>query len=115
MFLALSQFFNHRGIKKWERHRQACLPVGRQVSKTLECGRNRMVWVTLLSIGIKPEKGLEIDELHSASKVSALKLLQPAYLCVWVYSGYRKSLAWVNPPERLHWPIPLMGWTDSFP
>ena len=31
-----------------------------------------MVWVTLVRLGIKPEKGLEIDELDSASKVCAL-------------------------------------------
>ena len=31
-----------------------------------------MGWGTLVRLGIKPEKGLEIDELDSASKVSAL-------------------------------------------
>jgi hypothetical protein len=39
-----------------------------------------MLWVTLLSIGIKLEKGFETRELDSASNVSAPKLLQPACL-----------------------------------
>jgi hypothetical protein len=26
-----------------------------------------------------------------------------------------ESLAWVNPSERLHWPILLISWADSFP
>ena len=50
-----------------------------------------MVWVTLLSIGIKPEKGLGIHELHSASKASALKLLQPACLCLGLFRVLKKS------------------------
>jgi len=31
--------------------------------------------------------------------------------------GFRmlKNWAWANPSERLHWPIPLLGWADSFP
>jgi hypothetical protein len=37
-----------------------------------------MLWVSLTGIGIKPEKGLGTRKLHSASKVSALRLLQAA-------------------------------------
>ena len=41
--------------------------------------------MTLVRLGIKPEKGLEIHELDSASKVFALKLLQPACLCLGLF------------------------------
>jgi hypothetical protein len=40
-----------------------------------------MVWVIPLALGIETEEGLGTHELHSASKVSALKFLQPACLC----------------------------------
>ena len=50
-----------------------------------------MFWVTLTGIGIKPEKGLGTHELNSASKVSALKLLQPACLCLGLFRVLRKS------------------------
>jgi len=39
-----------------------------------------MLGVTLLITGIKPGKMLGTHELHSALKVSALKLFQPACL-----------------------------------
>ena len=47
--------------------------------------------MTLVRLGIKPEKGLEIDELDSASKASALKLLQPACLCLGLFRGLKES------------------------
>ena len=47
--------------------------------------------MTLVRLGIKPEKGLEIDELDSASKVSALKLLQPACLCLGLLRVLKES------------------------
>jgi hypothetical protein len=49
-----------------------------------------MLWVTLTRIGIKPEKGLGIYKLNSASKVSALKLLQPTCLCLGLCRVLRK-------------------------
>jgi len=49
-----------------------------------------MVWVTLLSTGIKPDKGLGTHELDSASKVSALKLLQPTCLCLVLLNMLKK-------------------------
>jgi hypothetical protein len=49
-----------------------------------------MLWVTLTRIGIKSEKGLGTHELHSASKVFALKLLQPACLCLGLFRGLKK-------------------------
>jgi len=33
----------------------------------------------------------------------------------WVYPEYQKSLAWENPSERLHWPIPLLEASRVFP
>jgi len=47
--------------------------------------------VTLVRLGIKPEKRLEIHELDSASRVSALKLLQPACLCLGLFRVLKKS------------------------
>ena len=45
--------------------------------------------MTLTGIGIKPEKGFGTHELHPASKVSALKLLQPACLCLGLFRALR--------------------------
>jgi hypothetical protein len=50
-----------------------------------------MLWVILTRIGIEPEKGLGTHKLNSASKVSALKLLQPACLCLGLFRGLKKS------------------------
>jgi len=50
-----------------------------------------MLWVTLTRIGIKPQKGVGTHELNSASKVSALKLLQPACLCLGQIRVLKKS------------------------
>jgi hypothetical protein len=44
-----------------------------------------------LASEIKPEKGLGTHELDSTSKVSALKLLQPACLCLGLFSVLKKS------------------------
>ena len=41
-----------------------------------------MAWVTLTDIRIQTEKGSGTHELQSTSKVSALKFLQPACLCL---------------------------------
>lgn len=82
--LAHPQFLNHRGMKSGN-------DIGRQVSKALECGRNGRLWVTLLWIGIKPEKGLGFMRLIQQSKVSTLKLLQPACLCLELLRVLEKS------------------------
>jgi hypothetical protein len=47
--------------------------------------------VTITGIGIKPEKGFRAHELNSASKVSALKFLQPACLCLGLFRVLKKS------------------------
>jgi hypothetical protein len=49
-----------------------------------------MLWETLPNLGIKPQKGLGAHELRSTLKVSALKLLQPAYLCLGLLRGLKK-------------------------
>ena len=38
---------------------------------------------------------------------------RPAYVLVYFESW--KSLAWANPSERLHWPIPFLHRADAFP
>jgi len=49
-----------------------------------------MFWATSLASEIKPEKGLGSHELNSASKVSALKLFQPACLCLGLFRALKK-------------------------
>ncbi len=47
-------------------------------------------WVTLTDIGIQPEKESGTHELQSTSKVSALKFLQPACLCLGIFRVLKK-------------------------
>ena len=47
--------------------------------------------MTFTGIGIKPEKGVGTHKLHSASKVSALKFLQPAGLCLGLFKVLKKA------------------------
>ncbi len=49
-----------------------------------------MGWVTLTDIGIQPEKESGTHELQSTSKVSALKFLQPACLCLGIFRVLKK-------------------------